>query len=247
MTQTLFLPIRLALAAGLAVALIAAFPAVVDAQERTNLWDVVHYACGGMTRLFGISLPCLKVDRQAGYAIVRSPADNVRILAVPTRRISGIESPDLQRSETPPYWAYAWANRSFVAQAAPRKLDWGDYAMAVNSRAGRSQDQLHIHVACILPSVKEALAAHPPARSGWSRLELPTWMGEYRMRRIEAADLGRNLFKLVAEDSPGGRGAMVQHALAVVPIGPERAQGFALLDNGHHGHSEGLLDVDCRG
>ena len=226
-------------------ALALAAPAA-GAAERMDLWNVVHYGCGGADLLLGVALPCLKLDRAAGYAVLRAPTDQVRLLTVPTQRIEGIESPALLRPDAPPYWAYAWNSRAYVVKAAPRPLGWSDIGMAINSRASRSQDQLHIHVACLDPRVKAALAAHPPAKSGWTRVDFAPWAGAYRVRRIELADLNRNLFKMVADEIPGARRAMASHSLAVAPIGAERNPVFALLDNGRDGHAEELLDLQCR-
>ena len=218
--------------------------APAQAAEREDLWHVVHYVCGGMNKLFGAALPCLKLDREAGYAILRAPGDSTRIILTPTRHITGIESPALLRPDAPPYWAYAWEHRNLVTEAAPRPLGWGDLAMAVNARAARSQDQLHIHVGCVDPRIKAALAAQPP-KTHWTTLEQGPWAGKYRMRRIELADLQGNLFKRVADEAPGARGNMQAQGVAVIPIGSERGKAFALLDNPQHGHPEQLLDLSC--
>src|ERR1700738_2294496 len=72
---------------------------------------------------------------------------------VSTARISGIKSRALLRKNAPNYGEAAWAARRFVEEGARRQLPRDKIGMAINSAASRSQDQLHIHVACIAPKV----------------------------------------------------------------------------------------------
>ena len=58
------------------------------------------------------------------------------------------------------YWEAAWDARRFVEEGARRQLPRDKIGMAINSAASRSQDQLHIHVACIAPKVAEFLRRH---------------------------------------------------------------------------------------
>jgi CDP-diacylglycerol pyrophosphatase len=216
------------------------------ASDRGDLWRVVHDLCAPMQKFVGLPAPCLKVDRERGFAVLRAPTDATRILVAPTRKIEGVESPLLLRPDAPKIWSYAWENRGKVAAAASRPLSWADLGMAVNSRGARTQDQLHIHVDCVDARLQRALRAHPPRGDGWSALDL-SWGDRYRVKRIGPKDLDRNIFKMVADEIPGARGRMGQESLAVVGYeAPSGEPGFVVLAAGDDGHAEELLDHQCR-
>jgi CDP-diacylglycerol pyrophosphatase len=161
----------------------------------------------------------------------------------PLRKITGIESPLILRPDSPNAWAYAWSQRDYVASGARRPLAWSDYALAINSRSARTQDQLHIHVSCVDPRLKRILARRPPPKNSWVTIDLAPWADRYRVRRIDEAGLKRDPFKIIAEESPGARSNMGAHSLALVGYGD--AHEFVLLDAGGYGHAEELLDHRC--
>ena len=212
------------------------------ASDRGDLWLVSHNLCAAMDKLMGLPLPCLKVDRDAGFIVLRAPMDHARVLVVPIRKISGVESPLLLRPDAPNPWTFAWSQRSYVASGAGRPLAWNDYALAINSSRSRTQDQLHIHVSCVDPRLKRILARRAPPLDVWTTLDLAPWADRYRIKRIDEAELKRDPFKIVAAESPGARANMGAHSLAVVGYG---AHQFVLLDSGGYGHSEELLDHRC--
>ncbi|MGD0635825.1 MAG: CDP-diacylglycerol diphosphatase [Beijerinckiaceae bacterium] len=199
-----------------------------------------------MDRVVGLPLPCLKIDRAQGAAVIRAPYDTTRIIVVPTRKITGVESPVLLRNDAPNLWPYAWSNRDSVVAAASRPLAWSDIGMAVNSSAKRTQDQLHIHVDCVDARLKRALRAHPPRRDGWFDLDLGPWADRYRAKRLDAAGLDRNIFKLIADELPGTKTRMGDQTIAVVGFGAETGDhGFVVLEKGGGGGAEELLDHEC--
>ncbi|PPQ40725.1 CDP-diacylglycerol pyrophosphatase [Rhodoblastus acidophilus] len=215
------------------------------ASDRGDLWLVAHNLCAAMDRLTGLPLPCLKVDREAGFIVLRAPMDHARVLVVPIRKIPGVESPLLLLPDAPNPWTYAWSQRDYVANGAGRPLAWSDYALAINSRRARTQDQLHIHVSCVDPRLKRYLARHAPPRDKWTTIDLAPWADRYRIKRIDEAGLRRDPFKIVAEESPGARANMAAHSLALVGYGEADAREFVLLDAGGYGHAEELLDHRC--
>jgi CDP-diacylglycerol pyrophosphatase len=221
--------------------------AAFDVADRTALWRVVNGLCRPMQQAFSLPLPCLKVDMADGFAVIRAPGDKTRILVVPTTKIDGIESPAVLGDPMTNLWSEAWSERSRVVASAARPLAWNDIGMAVNSRRGRSQDQLHIHVDCVDPRLKQALASRASRLSSkWSSLEPGPWAGRYRVKEIDAAGVDRNIFKLVADEIPGAKSRMARQSIAVVGIiGPNGDRGFAVLANSDGGHAEELLDHDC--
>lgn len=204
----------------------------------------------------GSPFPCLKVDRPAGYVVLRAPFEDTHILVMPTARMTGIEAPALRGDHGPNYLQDAWNARSFVETEAGRPLDWDDVGLAVNSRITRSQDQLHIHVNCVDAQVKRVLAAgldRIPA-DRWQQGQVTLYGQRLWARRIEGADLdGLNLFKQ-ADDIPGFARSPADTVLAVIgTLAPDGRRGFVALAGQSvpargpgQFTSEHLLDRDCR-
>ena len=240
--------IRLALGAFLVggISLLLA-SAAAGRDDGDGLWHVVHDLCLPMQRTLNHPFPCLDVNTQRGFVVLRAPYDQTRLLVVPTRRVTGIESPSLLQDNMPPLWSIGWRERGRVAEAAGKPLNWNDVGMAVNSQPRRTQDQLHIHVDCVDPRLRRALAVKSShLTSQWSTLDLAPWGDQYRVRSVSAAELDQNLFKLVADQIPGARSEMGQQSIAVVglPDG-QNQQRLALLVNSDAGHAEELLDHSC--
>ncbi len=141
------------------------------AMDRGALWQVVR-ACVADKKLTGSPLPCLEVDltggANRGYVILREPVTRDMILA-PTRRVTGVEDPFLYSGEARNYFEAAWRARSFLTGSDGKPVDRDRVALAVNSGVVRSQDQLHIHIGCLLPDAKRVVRTIAP------RLGLGQW------------------------------------------------------------------------
>ena len=229
-------------------------PPSAGAANPNALWHVVHDLCVVDMRVSGLPAPCLMVDRRHGWAALKDLRGKTQVLLIPTRRVTGIESPKLLEPGGPNYWRAAWDARRFFEKRAGREVPRDDVGLAVNSMFGRSQDQLHIHIDCVRPDVIAALAAHADEiGSEWAPLEVPLAGKRYRARRLEGSDLdGRDPFKLLAAENPGVRADMGRQTLAV--IGATFAggrPGFILLTatgntaENPDGASEALLDHEC--
>lgn len=210
---------RLAAVAG--VFLLLTGGALAAGFDRGALWAVVSY-CKAQKQAIGIAFPCLEVHldggSEAGFAVLRAPLERSHIVVVPTRRITGIESPVLLQPGIPNYWQAAWAARDYVTGEVPRPLDRQDIGLAVNSAGGRSQDQLHIHVDCIDPAVRRILDAGQDAiGSTWTRVPARMSWHPYWVMRLEQSDLtGVNPIKMVAETLPGASADMMDETVAVL-------------------------------
>jgi CDP-diacylglycerol pyrophosphatase len=236
---------KLPLLASCLAASLCARPAA--AQNSHNLWRVVHGLCVSDRRLTGLPVPCLEVDLKRGFAVLRDPRRPFHLLVVPTRRISGIGSPKLLEPGAPNYWQAAWEQRGRLTrdgQPVPRDA----VAMAVNSVYGRSQGQLHIHIACVRTDVHRALLADAQRfDEQWS-----DWPGpvnrRYRVRLVKGETLAAvDPFRLLAEDEAAAAD-MSRQTLIVVGAHLADGPGFFLLsdqaDRSRHdsGHGEELLD-----
>ncbi len=117
--------------------------------DREALWSVIHSVCVPVSYL-GFSFPCLVVNRKDGYVLIRSPAPRmIDLLLSPTKKIQGLESKELRSAEAPNLWLWAWKERNRLNAESGQNLSSNQIIMAVNSKATRSQDQLHLHLGCV--------------------------------------------------------------------------------------------------
>jgi CDP-diacylglycerol pyrophosphatase len=236
----------IAVAIGLC-ALLAIRPGFTDADA---IWKIVHDRCVPDQIDHGDPAPCASVDLVDGWAVLKDRNGDFQFLLIPTARVTGIEDPSIRGARAPNYWEAAWAARRFVEQKLSKTLTGDDIALAINSRWARSQNQLHIHVDCIRPEVRDALRAMQ-AHVGdvWSRIAVAGQ--EYEIRSLSADDLhGRNLFDLVADHLPLGETLDQETIVLVGSAAPGETSGFDLLAGragagGGTGHGEALLDHGC--
>ncbi len=187
------------------IVLVVSAGAGADAGARGLLWRVVqtclasHYVTGG-------AFPCLAVETadgaDVGYAVLRAPLDGRHVILTPTVRTIGIEADRLRAVDAPDYFRDAWSIRHFVTDGLAHQPTREDLAMAVNSRIGRSQDQLHIHVDCIRPAVKQALQRQAPSLNpdSWTQVTVLPRAPRYWAMPVRSEDLaGVNVFNLVAK------------------------------------------------
>jgi CDP-diacylglycerol pyrophosphatase len=183
---------------------VTAFATFATGLDRLALLPVIQ-ACVADFKLTGAPFPCLKVDladgEERGDVVLRPPLLHDLILA-PTRKIVGIEDPFLQSAEAPNYLDAAWRARSFLKGADGQAPERDAVGLVVNSAVVRAQDQLHIHVGCLLPSVRRALAAAAPELpiGEWARIDVGVPHTAFWGTRVQAADLSDvEPFRLAAE------------------------------------------------
>lgn len=121
------------------------------------LWQIVSQQCVPNQQQNNDPAPCLKVDLTEGYVLFKDSKGPYHDLVMPTEKVSGIESPALQTEHAPPYFARARNNREHISGELGKPLKDAWLSLAVNSKYGRSQNQLHIHVACLRQDVYNAL------------------------------------------------------------------------------------------
>ncbi|HZZ88478.1 MAG TPA: CDP-diacylglycerol diphosphatase [Caulobacteraceae bacterium] len=242
-----------AAAASLAVTLLVAAPAF--AADPDALWRIVSEQCVPDQQAHHDPAPCLSVDLAGGYAVLKDLNGPTQVLVIPTTQVIGIESVALLEPDSPNYFADAWNARAEVEQLAHRAIPREDFALAINSTYARTQEQLHIHVDCIRPEVRDALST-VLERIGrkWAPLDVALAGHRYRAMRIDGDNLGdHDPFKLLAEGDPMARADMAVETLVVVGADfPDGAPGFVLLsdraDISAHDPAAGeaLLDHACK-
>ena len=238
-------------AAALAVALSIA-PLRADPNA---LWRIVHDACVPHVEAGLGPKPCERIDLEGGVAqgvaILKDLVGVAQMLAIPTRRITGIEDPQMLEPDAPPVFADAWAARDLVEARLGRALPREAVGLAINSKWARSQDQLHVHVDCVAIPVMKALADYASALDDqWRAMTVKLQARAYFARRLDSADL-RDVapLKLLADGLKGAREQMGAYGLAAIGATFDGKPGFVLLADEFSleggGHAEDLQDHDC--
>ncbi|MGO4871328.1 MAG: CDP-diacylglycerol diphosphatase [Roseiarcus sp.] len=234
-------------------ALFAAAPAYAD---RMALWTIVHEQCVPHLRAGEGPKPCESVDlaqgEDNGVALLKDRNGVAQYLAIPTRRVTGIEDPQLLAPDAPDYFAFAWAARRAVEARLDHPLPREAVGVAVNSAFARSQDQLHLHVDCMDKEVVAALASYQDALDDrWRVMTVALKGRHYWARRLDSADLSDVApFRLLADGLEGAKDHMGLETLVAVGANFAGKPGFILLADHAElaagGHGEDLQDHDCK-
>jgi CDP-diacylglycerol pyrophosphatase len=226
-----------------------------QAADPDALWKIVHEHCVPNEQQRDDPDPCRIVDLHQGVAhgfvLLKDISGKTQYLVLPTARITGIEDPQLLDSGAANYFADAWAERGYTERAAGHALPRDALSLAVNSPYGRSQNQLHIHIDCLRPDVRDALRRQAATIGDhWAPLGAPLLLGHhYWAMRLLGADLaGADPFKLLAART---HGVMNDETLVVSGADFAGRPGFIVLSDvrnpalGDRASGEELQDHAC--
>ena len=219
--------------------------------SRDVLWIALQ-GCLLTKKTTGRAFPCLSVDLgdedRPGTAVLRAPGQPTHTVVMPTVAVVGLEAPQLQQAAGNTYWKAALAARSYVVSALGGRLPVEQVGLAVNSVGGRSQDQLHIHLDCIRPTVRAALKRHSlRLRENWTAFPTPLVGGRFMVRRIDAAAVdGFNPFAALRQ-LPWRTSDLRSTSFAIIARAPnDPDKGFYMLAyRSPEAHAEMLLDHSC--
>jgi CDP-diacylglycerol pyrophosphatase len=224
-------------------------PTGTQAANPNTLWNIVHNECVPSWLKAGDPSPCAIVDLGRGvgrgYAILKDLEGAAQYILIPTARITGIESPAVVTAHARNYFAEAWRWRSLfeslLHHAVPRAL----IALAINSKSGRTQNQLHIHIDCLRSDVSDLLQRHlAELGSDWRALPEELIGHRYMAIRVLGSNLDINPFKLLAARIRGAHHQMGNYSLVVVGATfAGRRTGFVILA----GHVDRAADDEARG
>jgi CDP-diacylglycerol pyrophosphatase len=221
-------------------------------RNPNALWQIVSEQCVPEAQSGAGKNACAKVDLNSGYVIFKDRNGIGQYLLIPTRRIEGIESPDLVEVGAHNYWRDAWNARNYVEQAIRSRLQPGDIGLAVNSASGRSQNQLHIHIDCMRPDVIAALGTMRNAIAAqWGDLPTPLSGHHYRALLMTDPTLSdADPFQVLYSDlRERGESMADQSLLLTATTLADGKPGFILLNGrvrpGDHASAEELLDHSC--
>ena len=220
-------------------------PTCVVEPGRNSLWSLAQ-CC---SRSLQTHPDCRYYNDKNGYIILKdnSPKKPAAYLIIPTVRVTGIEDKQIFSSPVVDFWEYGWQEgQRFVGKPA------AEMALAINSEHRRTQNQLHIHIACILPAVAQSLAGHVAEIRGDPAKAINLSFGPARhiYRVITATGLnGADSPFAVVAAMPGARASMADHSIAVVgsTIPGTYYVLDALAEGDNPGAAEELLDQTCGG
>ena len=222
--------------------------------DRSTLWNITNDKCVPDMREHQDPRPCTVVDLTTGFVVLKDHKGATQYLVIPTARTTGIEEPALLAPDAPNYWDRAWRARALTEKQAGKPLPREALSLSVNSAYGRTQDQLHIHIDCLRPDVRDALAAHrDDITLSWASFPVRMVGEPWRAMRVDGENLGTvNPFKLLATGDPDAAADMGKHTLLVAGMTwSDGVAGFAIIDGkadllaGNRGSSEELQDHDC--
>jgi CDP-diacylglycerol pyrophosphatase len=238
--------------AALGLLALTAAPARADPSA---LWRIVHGACVPNMEAGIGPKPCVSVDLEpgvaGGVAILKDLRGATQMLAIPTRRMSGIEDPAMLAPDAPDVFGIGWQARTFVEAILGHALPREAVSLAINSQWARSQDQLHVHLDCVAVAVAAALRDYAPALDAqWRAMTVPLNGQTYFARRVDADALsGVAPIGLLAEGLEGAKANMGAWSLAAVGASFGGKPGFILLADKFSleggGHAEDLQDHNC--
>jgi CDP-diacylglycerol pyrophosphatase len=235
-----------------AASLLAAQPAHAD---RSLLWNVVTFKCLRHLTKSEAPIPCDSVDVADGWdhgvAYLKDSEGVVRMLAIPTHRVSGIDDASLLTAEEPNYFASAWAGRALVEHRLGRDLPREDFAVTVDSARTSGQDQLFLRIDCVDRDIAASLASYSARlETRWRVMTTDINGRPYWARKLDSTDLSDvSPFRLLADGIDGARGEMGLWSLAAVGADFDGRPGFILLaeraEPGAEAHPPGLQDPSC--
>jgi len=230
--------------------LVLLLPALYLAWLHYNsqqLWQIVSERCVPEQQRSGTTVSCLQVNLAQRYTVFKDAKGPLHTLLIPTDKITGIESAELLNSKTENYFQHGWDTRYFLQQQAAFPIPERYLALAVNSRYGRTQNQLHLHLACLKPEVYQAiLQQNKNIDEHWQALSTPLSGRRYLAIRAAATTdpfLALSQYLQAEGDSMDNYGLVrivTDNGEAILLA--TRVQLMALT----LGTAEELLDFDCK-
>ncbi|MBP2169143.1 CDP-diacylglycerol pyrophosphatase [Erwinia toletana] len=243
---------RAATVIALIIALLVAGLAIAALSFQKNadaLWQIVSEKCVPGQQQHGNPAPCENVDMAQGYVTMKDRNGPLQYLLMPVARISGIENPLLLNSRTPNFFFQSWRERHLMADKRGAPVADNAISLAINSQYGRTQNQLHIHISCLRPDVRQQLNQLAPSLSQhWQSATLLNH--PYLLRALTVEQLAQqSAFIRLADEVPDAHAAMGKYGLALAALPDGRLVLMAIERNWlklNRGSAEEVQDHNCK-
>jgi len=224
---------------------------LVVAHQRDALRRIVQEQCVPGLRKQSNPFPCERVvlassvSEDDGYAILHDRKGGAHFLLIPTRTLPGIESAALLDPAAPDYVAAAWNNRDLLERWLGRALPRDAVGLAINPRAARSQDQLHIHMECVGALLQQAVRTQADVvGSVWTPFTVAD--RHFQARRIMGDDFRlADPIRLLASELPDARPDLGLYTVIVAGHTFTKGPGVVVLVGTGAVGGESLLDSRC--
>ncbi len=122
-------------------------------------------------------------------------------------------------------------------------------SLAINAEYGRTQNQLHIHISCLRPDIRQQLdALMPLLNQQWRAEKLGTHT--YLIRTLSAVELAqKSSFLRLAQEVPRASREMGKYGMALAQLPDGRLTLMVIASDWltlNRGSAEELQDHQCR-
>jgi CDP-diacylglycerol pyrophosphatase len=216
-----------------------------ETDPHVILWRIARQCKESLTKNSGCRAYVADGDQE--YAIIKdnSPVKPQAYLIIPVARVTGIEDPRVLTAPLSKLWQSAWLWAAEYPGFPPSRT-----GLEINSAMARSQNQLHIHISCVLPEVTDALskADIPSDPQKAITMTFPSDRSTYRVVRVENLRDANSPFVVVGKMAGVDANNMKDQSILVVAA--QKQPGFYVLDTTADGpgtgYAEDLLDQKCQ-
>ena len=233
----------------IALLVIALAGALWRFQHNGNaLWRIISQQCVPGQQQRNDPAPCQQVNLAQGYVTLKDRNGPLQYLLMPVARISGIESPALRDPATPDFFALAWQQRHLLTMRRGVAVPDSAISLTVNAEYGRTQNQLHIHISCLRPEVRQRLdRLTAQLNPHWQpeRLNQHRWL----IRTLTPTELAQqSSFIRLMQEVPQAQQAMGKYGMALATLADGRLALMAIERDWltlNRASAEELQDHDC--
>lgn len=241
------------------ILLIAIIQLITSAAHADSdaLWNIISKECIPNQKTTDQPAPCAEVsfeqDGVHGYVAFKDRRGPLHYLLLPTSKITGIESPELLKLNSPNYFYQAWMAKKYSEMIYKNQIPDEDISLAVNSQIGRSQNQLHIHISCLRPDVKKMIRDNAQSIKKHWRIFPDKILGHHYLTRLITLEELKieNSFQIFSEMLKNKK-EMKNFGLGLVSFKNEKGESnYALLATAvdlvkmNTGHIEEIQDHEC--
>jgi CDP-diacylglycerol pyrophosphatase len=222
---------------------------IVGGFSRDSLWKNVQERC--LTLAPPIHPDCVIVDRERGFVLYKDMIGASHYLVIPVQPVSGVDDARVWSDRQHSAWAFGWSVRDTVARAVGNPLPDTLLGLAINARAARSQDQLHIHLDCISESARDFMSSGG-IDTRWRDLRFRGKPVRARLIPSDEPVLPVDPFDIVKEDIGPGADIADRGVFLGYVRPPQGQAGFVVVDepvnkaSGANGHASDFLDRGCK-
>ncbi len=197
------------------------------------LWNIINTKC--VPPVTELSPNCIEVNvengRDKGYVIFKDRVGELQYLLMPTRKITGMESPEIISPDAPNYFYLAWKYRTYMEKKKGSAIPVEAMSLAINSQFGRSQNQLHIHISCPKPEVQAQVQKLASSlRSVWSIVPEKIEGHQYYAKILSEKELqDTNAFADLEGGVPEAKNNLAEFGMGLIAVKNKKNQTQLVL------------------